>query len=86
MTRNVFGWDLPPGVTQRMIDESIGGDEPMDNPVVGYMLIDEDFDKLRKISDFLHSMEKCDADARRDLGHKMWLILNNAVEVNKNDK
>jgi len=27
-SRNVFGWDLPPGVTQRMIDESVGGDDP----------------------------------------------------------
>src|SRR5262252_1026672 len=23
--RNVFGWSLPPGVTQRMIDDAIGG-------------------------------------------------------------
>jgi hypothetical protein len=28
MTRNVFGWDLPPGVTQRMIDEAVGADDP----------------------------------------------------------
>lgn len=27
MSKNVFGWDLPPGVTQRMIDESAGADE-----------------------------------------------------------
>lgn len=24
MTRSIFGWDLPPGVTQRMIDEAAG--------------------------------------------------------------
>ena len=28
MTKHPFGWDLPPGVTQRMIDESVGGDDP----------------------------------------------------------
>jgi phosphopantothenoylcysteine synthetase/decarboxylase len=38
----------------------------------------EYIERLRKISNFLQSMEKCDADARRDLGHKIWLILNNA--------
>ena len=27
MRRHPFGWDLPPGVTQRMIDEQCGGDE-----------------------------------------------------------
>jgi hypothetical protein len=27
MSRHPFGWDLPPGVTQRMIDEQCGGDE-----------------------------------------------------------
>lgn len=47
---------------------------------VGYILSVEDYDKLRKISDFLHSMEKCDADQRRDLGHKIWLILNNTEQ------
>jgi len=26
MTRRIFGWDLPPGVTQRMIDEAAGHD------------------------------------------------------------
>ena len=25
--RSKFGWDLPPGVTQRHIDEAFGGDE-----------------------------------------------------------
>lgn len=28
MSRNVFGWDLPPGCTQRMIDEAFGGPDP----------------------------------------------------------
>ena len=28
MSRSIFGWDLPPGVTQRMIDEAYGPDEP----------------------------------------------------------
>lgn len=28
MTRSVFGWDLPPGCTQRMIDEAFGGEGP----------------------------------------------------------
>jgi hypothetical protein len=28
MSRNIFGWDLPPGVTQRQIDEQCGGDDP----------------------------------------------------------
>lgn len=27
MSRGVFGWDLPPGVTQKMIDDAFGGDE-----------------------------------------------------------
>ena len=27
MVRHPFGWDLPPGVTQRHIDEAFGGDE-----------------------------------------------------------
>jgi hypothetical protein len=26
--RNVFGWSLPPGCTQRMIDEAAGADQP----------------------------------------------------------
>lgn len=26
--RGDFGWDLPPGVSQRMIDEFFGGDPP----------------------------------------------------------
>lgn len=35
MTRNPFGWDLPPGVTQRHIDEAAGGyDEPPAPPWV----------------------------------------------------
>ena len=28
MTRNIFGWSLPPGVSQRMIDEAYGGGDP----------------------------------------------------------
>lgn len=27
MSRRTFGWDLPPGVTDRMIDEAAGGDD-----------------------------------------------------------
>ena len=27
MTRNPFGWDLPPGCTQRHIDEAFGGND-----------------------------------------------------------
>jgi len=27
MSRNPFGWDLPPGVTDKMIDEAMGGNE-----------------------------------------------------------
>ena len=27
MNRSIFGWSLPPGVTDRMIDEAAGGDE-----------------------------------------------------------
>ena len=27
MSRHPFGWDLPPGCTQRHIDEAFGGDE-----------------------------------------------------------
>jgi hypothetical protein len=30
MSRNVFGWDLPPGVTQRMIDDQFGTEAPCD--------------------------------------------------------
>lgn len=28
MPRTVFGWSLPPGVTDRMIDDAAGSDEP----------------------------------------------------------
>ena len=28
MSRSIFGWDLPPGVTSRMIDEAYGQEEP----------------------------------------------------------
>ena len=28
MTRSMFGWSLPPGCTQRMIDEAYGDDRP----------------------------------------------------------
>jgi len=27
MGHSIFGWDLPPGVTQRHIDDAFGGDE-----------------------------------------------------------
>ena len=27
MSRHPFGWDLPPGVTSKMIDEAAGGSE-----------------------------------------------------------
>jgi hypothetical protein len=30
MSRGIFGWDLPPGVTQRMIDEAFGIEAPCD--------------------------------------------------------
>jgi hypothetical protein len=30
MSRHLFGWDLPPGVSQRMIDEQCGEGDPMD--------------------------------------------------------
>lgn len=29
MSRNPFGWSLPPGVTDRMIEEAMGGDEDL---------------------------------------------------------
>jgi hypothetical protein len=28
MSRHLFGWDLPPGVSQRMIDEAAGEEGP----------------------------------------------------------
>ena len=28
MSRNIFGWSLPPGVTSRMIDEACGAELP----------------------------------------------------------
>jgi hypothetical protein len=28
MNRRIFGWDLPPGVTSRMIDEAYGEEQP----------------------------------------------------------
>ena len=31
--RSIFGWDLPPGVTQRMIDDASGHEGPLDCPV-----------------------------------------------------
>jgi polyhydroxyalkanoate synthesis regulator phasin len=43
-SRNVFGWDLPPGVTQRMIDESVGGDDPTEEMDA----IEEEIDALEK--------------------------------------
>jgi len=30
---NIFGWDLPPGCTQRQINEAFGGEGPLDCPV-----------------------------------------------------
>jgi hypothetical protein len=49
----------------------------MATPVVGYAIDVDDFNKLRKLSDTLHSGN----DKERDLGHKIWLILN-VVELN----
>lgn len=34
--RHVFGWSLPPGVTQRMIDEAAGGYDGQPCDVCGY--------------------------------------------------
>ena len=31
--RSIFGWDLPPGVTHRMIDDAFGHEDPLDCPV-----------------------------------------------------
>lgn len=28
MTRSIFGWDLPPGCTHKMIEDAITGPEP----------------------------------------------------------
>jgi hypothetical protein len=41
MSRNPFGWDLPPGVTQRMIDDAAGGNDEDVMPDDVYELIDK---------------------------------------------
>lgn len=41
MSRNPFGWDLPPGVTQRMIDDAAGGADDDIIPDDIYALIDD---------------------------------------------
>jgi len=54
-SRNVFGWDLPPGVTQRMIDESVGGDDPTEEMDA----IEEEITALEKrISEMLIRIEE----------------------------
>jgi len=54
-SRNVFGWDLPPGVTQRMIDESVGGNDPMEEMDI----IEEEITALEKrISEMLIRIEE----------------------------
>jgi hypothetical protein len=54
-SRNVFGWDLPPGVTQRMIDESVGGNDPMEEMDI----IEEEIAALEKrISELLIRIEE----------------------------
>jgi hypothetical protein len=42
-----------------------------------YLIDGEDFAKLRALADALHAGN----DEERDAGHKLWLVLNNAVEV-----
>lgn len=61
--RNVFGWDLPPGVTQRMIDETVNNADPAEIDAILEEIeileeqhrvwtakIDALYDKLRKIA------------------------------------
>ena len=38
MSRSVFGWSLPPGVTNRMIEEAAGGDPEAEAFFDAYML------------------------------------------------
>jgi len=45
--------------------------------IIGYAIDIDDFKKLRSLSDTLHSGN----DKERDLGHKIWLILN-VAELN----
>jgi predicted transcriptional regulator len=49
--RNVFGWDLPPGVTQRMIDESYGFADPSEE-------IDELETEIEKTVEQIHKLNK----------------------------
>jgi hypothetical protein len=43
----------------------------------GYYIEEEVFEKLRRISDRLHS----GSDAMRDEGHKLWLVLKDAPKI-----
>ena len=55
-------------------------DQPCDicqQEIAGYIIEAEDLDTLRNIASKLHG----GSDKERDLGHKLWLIVNVAEEV-----
>lgn len=55
--------------------------KPMDNDLVGYLIEPDDMRKLREIEQQLHG----GTDHERDLGHRIWLILNKAEPVEQKD-
>ena len=69
MNRHPLGWELPPGVTDRMIDEAAQGPEPADEP----------FELLADLTDRLKAGERLLAEAVRQLAEaKVELARRNA--------
>lgn len=42
---NTFGWDLPPGVSQRDIDEAMGGDDGPDREAIADARAEREFER-----------------------------------------
>ena len=59
--RSIFGWDLPPGVTQRMIDDAFGHEGPLDCPVCndGEELDGPDCEKCANVTCIKHGCIVC---------------------------
>jgi len=50
-----------------------------------YVIDGDDFTMLRAISAILTNGDYLDDKQRRDLGHKIWTIIENAHEVTRDD-
>jgi hypothetical protein len=63
MSRNVFGWDLPPGCTHKMIDEAFGGPDPseLQQNVLGLL------EKARLPQTVCDAIMEMIADAEQDM-------------------